>query len=169
MELLDNFALHQFVHVPTFRGGSLLDVCVSNRADFVTDLQVFECGYSDHFLVKTSINIPKHRAKPSFIMSRRLQRMNVLDFQASLYHTDWSPVFSCAGVADQWSTFLDLFLPILDFHAPLKRIKIHNPSAPPVSDTTLQLMAQRRGLLAQGARTPALLALDKKSKICDPS
>ena len=132
--------------------------------DFVADLKVFECSYSDHFLVKAVINIPKYRAKPSFTMSRRLHRMNVLDFQASLYHTDWSPVFSCAGVADQWSAFLAQLLPVLDFHAPLQRIKIYNPSAPPVSDATRRLMAQRRGLLARGARTPALLALDKKVK-----
>ena len=164
MELLDSLSLHQFVHVPTHGGGSLLDVCISNRADFVTDLNVFKCTYSDHFLIKVQVNIPKYRAKPSYIMSRRLHRMNVLAFQTSLYYTDWSPVFSRVGVADQWSAFLDLFLPILDLHAPLKRIKIHNPSAPPVSDTTLRLMAQRRGLLARGARTPALLALDKRVK-----
>ena len=35
---------------------------------------------------------------------------------------------------------------------------------PPVSDATLRLMAQRRGLLAQGVRTPALHTLDKKVK-----
>ena len=103
---------------------------MSNRANFVTKLHVSECAYSDHFLARANINIPKYRPKPSYIMSRRLHRMNILDFQAALYCTDWSPVFSCAGVADQWSSFLDVFLPILDLHAPLRRIKIYNPSAP---------------------------------------
>ena len=36
-----------------------------------------------------------------------------------------------------------------------------NPSAPPVSDTTLRLMARRRGLLARDGRTPAFLTLDQ--------
>ena len=85
-------------------------------------------------------------------------------FSASLLHTDWSPVFSCGCVADQWTAFLQLFLPILDFHAPVKRLKLHNPSAPPVSDTTLRLMARRRGLLAHDGRTPAFLTLDKRVK-----
>ena len=82
----------------------------------------------------------------------------------SLCRTDWSPVFSRAGVADQWTAFTDLFLPVLNFHAPLQRIKLHNPSAPPVSDSTLRLMAQRRGLLARSGRTPAFRDLDKKVK-----
>ena len=90
--------------------------------------------------------------------------MNVADFSYSLWHTDWSPVFSRVGVADQWTAFLDLFLPILDFHAPSQRLKIHNPSAPPASDSTLRLMARRRGLLAREGRTPAFLALDKRVK-----
>ena len=97
-------------------------------------------------------------------MSRRLDRLNIDDFSTSLLHTDWSPVFSCACVTDQWTAFLQLFLPILDSYAPLKRIKIYNPSAPPVSDTTLRLMARRRGLLAREGRTPAFRALDRQVK-----
>ena len=87
-----------------------------------------------------------------------------MDFHFSLSRTDWSPVFSRAGVADQWIAFIDILLPILDFHAPSQRIKLYTPSAPPVSDVTLRLMAQRRGLLARSGRTPAFLDLDKKVK-----
>ena len=122
------------------------------------------CSYSDHLLIKTLITIPKCRPKPHFIESRRLSRLNTVDFSYSLWHTDWSPVFSCAGVADQWTAFLQLFLPVLDFHAPYQRIKIYNPSAPPASDATLRLMARRRGLLAREGRTPAFLTLDKQVK-----
>ena len=164
VELLDSLSLHQFVRVPTYRSGSLLDVCISNHDNFVTDVKVTDCSYSDHSFVKAIITIPKYRAKPSYTLSRRLHRMDVSAFQASLFHTDWSPVFSRAGVSDQWSAFLDLLLPILDYHAPLRRIKIHNPSAPPASDDTLRLMAQRRGLLAREGRTPAFLALDRRAK-----
>ena len=90
--------------------------------------------------------------------------LSTVDFHASLCHTDWSPVFSRVGLTDQWSAFTQLLLPILDYHAPFQRLKIHNPSAPPASDTTLRLMAQRRGLLAREGRTPAFLTLDKRVK-----
>ena len=110
------------------------------------------------------LTMPKLRARPTIVQTRRLDRMSTVDFHASLCHTDWSPVFSRVGLTDQWSAFTQLLLPILDFHAPFQRLKIHNPSAPPASDTTLRLMAQRRGLLAREGRTPAFLTLDKRVK-----
>ena len=164
LEFIDCFNFHQFVRSPTFRTGSLLDVFISNVDTFVRSVDVLPCSYSDHHLVKACITIPKFRPKPCVIESRRLNHLNIVDFSASLLHTDWSPVFSCGCVADQWTAFLQLFLPILDFHAPVKRLKLHNPSAPPVSDTTLRLMARRRGLLARDGRTPAFLTLDKRVK-----
>ena len=81
-----------------------------------------------------------------------------------LCHTDWSPVYSRVGLTDQWSAFTQLLSAIVDYHAPLQRLKIRNPSAPPASDSTLRLMAQRRGLLAREGRTPAFLTLDKQVK-----
>ena len=164
MEFLDSFSLHQFVRSPTFRSGSLLDVFITNRETILHSIDVLPCTYSDHLFIKANITVPKFRPKPLFIESRRLNHLNIVDFSASLLHTDWSPVFSCAGVADQWTAFLQIFLPILDTHAPLKRLKIRNPSAPPASDTTLRLMARRRGLLAREGRTPVFLALDKQVK-----
>ena len=162
LEFSDSLSLYQYVSKPTFRSGSLLDVFISNLSTFTTTVQVQQCAYSDHAFIVARLSIPKLRVKPSFIQSRRLHRMCVSDFQMSLCRTDWSPVFSRAGVADQWTAFTDLFLPVLNFHAPSQRIKLHNPSAPPVSDSTLRLMAQRRGLLARSGRTPPFVTLTRR-------
>ena len=128
LEFIDCFNFHQFVRSPTFRTGSLLDVFISNVDTFVRSVDVLPCSYSGHHLVKACITIPKLRPKPCVIESRRLNHLNIVDFSASLLHTDWSPVFSCGCVADQWTAFLQLFLPILDFHAPVKRLKGTNPA-----------------------------------------
>ena len=40
-----------------------------------------------------------------------------------------------------------MFLPVLDLHAPVKTVTIRNPTAPPVSTETGDLMARRRGAL----------------------
>ena len=164
VEFLDSLSLYQHVTTPTHNSGSLLDVFISSMAGLTSNVQVHPCAYSDHSFITVYVKIPKIRLRPKFIYSRRLHRMNVMDFHFSLSRTDWSPVFLRAGVADQWTAFIDILSPILDFHAPSKRIKLYNPSAPPASDATLRLMAQRRGLLARDGRTPAFLALDKKVK-----
>ena len=163
-DFLHSLSLSQFIDKPTFRSGSLLDVVISNSPTLVHDVDVLPCSYSDHSFTIAHLTIPKHRVRPFIVHSRRLDRVNVMDFHVSLCNTDWSPVFACVGLTDRWSAFLHLLLPILDYHAPLKRLKIHNPSAPPASDITLRLMARRRGLLAREGRTPAFLTLDKQVK-----
>ena len=161
---MHGFNLYQSVEVPTFRTGSLLDVFISDSVALVQDVCVLPCSYSDHSFIMARLTIPKFRARPSVVYSRRLDRINVADFHASLCHTDWSPVYSRVGLTDQWSAFTQLLSAIVDYHAPLQRLKIRNPSAPPASDSTLRLMAQRRGLLAREGRTPAFLTLDKQVK-----
>jgi len=161
-EFLNGLCLHQFVNQPTHRSGSLLDVLVSNSASFVSNVNVAQCPYSDHCIISADLCIPKNRPKPTFISSRRLHRMNVLGFQDTLRVTDWSAVFSCTDVSGQWSAFCSNLQPILDFYAPMQRIKIRNPSAPPVSEATRDLMTQRRTVLAQQGRTPEFVLLNKR-------
>ncbi|KAF0293853.1 hypothetical protein FJT64_008402 [Amphibalanus amphitrite] len=47
----------------------------------------------------------------------------------------------------KWQAFLSLYIPVLDKHAPIRSRKVHNPSAPPVTAATKDLMASRRGAL----------------------
>ena len=75
---------------------------------------------------------------------------------------DWNLVISQPEVSEQWSALINCLIPILDRFAPLKRIKIRNPSAPPVSDITRDLMAQSRRLLAVSGRTPEFVELNKR-------
>ena len=161
-QFLDSLALQQYVTSPTYVAGSLLDVFVSNAGNFLSDVSVYPCPYSDHSIIKTNLSIPKPRRKPTFISSRRLHRINTPAFHAALRAADWGWVLSRVDVTDQWSVLINCLLPILDRYAPLKRIKIRNPSAPPVSDITRNLMAQRRRVLAHSGRTSEFIALNKR-------
>ncbi|KAF0313088.1 hypothetical protein FJT64_001673 [Amphibalanus amphitrite] len=60
---------------------------------------------------------------------------------------DWSDVFTSETVDGKWRAFLSLYIPVLDKHAPIRSRKVHNPSAPPVTAATKDLMASRRGAL----------------------
>ena len=65
---------------------------------------------------------------------------------------DWSPVFASDSPEEQWDYVLTMTRPIIDTLAPEKRVKVRNPVAPPVTDATKQLMAQRRTALRDGHR-----------------
>ena len=101
LQLLENLSLPQHVRTPTYRSGSLLDVFITNAADFTSDINVHPGAYSDHSFLTARISIPKIRAKPRVTYSRQFYKMDVEAFYCSLYGTDWSPVFSCLGVTEQ--------------------------------------------------------------------
>ena len=79
--------------------------------------------------------------------SRAFKRIQSEAFLVDLQCCEWQRVFDSPTVDSKWRTFLSLFLPVLDKHAPIKSRKIRNPSAPPVTAATRDLMARRRGAL----------------------
>ena len=58
-QFLQSLGLHQFVTDPTYVSGSLLDVFVSNAENFLNDVSVYPCPYSDHSMIKANLYIPK--------------------------------------------------------------------------------------------------------------
>ena len=91
--------------------------------------------------------IRRPRFKTVTVQTRSFKHLNLFDFHADHRHVDWSDVLNSQSVSAQWNAFLVRFLPVLNLHAPVKSFRIRNPSAPPVSQSTRDLMARRRGAL----------------------
>ena len=79
--------------------------------------------------------------------TRFLRRVEPALLNADLARADWSAVFSAATVTQKWDSFVAIFMPVVNAHAPVRTIRIRNPSAPTVSDATKVLMCRRRGAL----------------------
>ena len=78
--------------------------------------------------------------------------MDMLSFISDVHCTDWNVVVSRDDTCErQWDCFCTKMNCILDVHAPVRRIRVHNPSPPPVSDDTLELMALRRDAKNNGS------------------
>ena len=152
---LSDYTLDQLVSVPTFTSGSLLDVCMVNKPELIRKTSVEFCHFSPHKFISVDVNVPKQRLKPTIISSRSLSRIDISALNYDLQLVDWNSVFTAATVSEQWDTFLSNFLPIIDDHAPLKRITIRNPTAPPVSAATRDLMSRRRAALRRSGRQSA--------------
>ena len=149
---LSDYSLEQLVTVPTFTSGSLLDVCVVKDRAIVCNCSVTHCDFSPHKFISVSIDLPKQRKKPTVISSRSLNRIDLNALNSDLLLVDWEDVFSSVTVSDQWDAFLARFMPVIDSHAPIKNLTIRNPTAPPVSDVTRDLMSQRRAALRRSGR-----------------
>ena len=154
-EFLTDHSLYQLVTSPTFSSGSLLDICIVNNRDIVRSLNVLNCDFSPHSFISVRIDVPKPRVKPIVITSRSFKHLDVAAFNRDLCFVDWGAVFAAPTVGEQWDAFTTRFLPIVDAHAPVKRLTIRNPTAPPVSPATRDLMHRRRAALARSGRDSA--------------
>ena len=161
-EMLQSLHLHQFVAQPTYSSGSLLDVVISNSSDAVRKVGVFKCAFSPHSFVRSLLSFTKCRVKPCRVQTRILKRIDHVSLLRDLYAVDWTGVYNLDSVAAMWSHMLALLTPVIDIHAPVKCILIRNPTAPPVTGATLDLMAQRRGVLRSEGKTPAFRDLDRR-------
>ena len=142
-------ALTQCVESPTYFTGSSLDVFITSCRSVVKTCFTKVCHFSTHKFVRAIIDMPRFKSPCTRVRTRCLRRVDVTHLHADLTRSDWSGVFSASTVTEKWDCFLDVFLPVMDAHAPIKSVRIRNPSAPPVSDATKALMCRRRGALAE--------------------
>ena len=151
---LSNFtselALSQCVTSPTYFTGSALDVFITNCRNVVKSCFTKVCHFSPHKFIRTLIDMPRSKPPCSRVRTRCLRRVEPYYLHVDLALADWSVVFSAVTVTQKWDSFVAVFMPVLctDAHAPVRTVRIRNPSAPTVSDATKALVCRRRGALA---------------------
>ena len=126
----------------------MLDVFITNCRNVVKFCRAKFCHFSPHKFIRVSVTIPRFKPRRASVRSRCFNRVDVSALNINLARADWSAVFSSDTVTLMWNNFVAIFLSIVDFHAPVRSVKIRNPSAPVVSDSTKALMSRRRGALA---------------------
>ena len=150
-ELLCTYTLRRHVRGPTFEpAASAIDIlCSTTDAARAGSLS---CDFSPHRWLRALISVPEYRPAQCSLTARCWGKFDAEEANQRLHGVDWSPVFMSAEPASQWGYFVNRTLPVLDSLAPLKRLKIRNPTAPPVTEATKLLMAERRSCLRAGDR-----------------
>ena len=162
LEMMRSYSLEQFVSQPTYSSGSLLDVIICNSGDYVHRVCVSQCAFSPHCFIRALLHLPKCHSKPQHTRARLLKNIDRASLSYDLHLADWSGVFNSTSVADMWSHFTHRLLPILDHHAPVRTCRVRNPRPPAVTSATLDLMAERRGVLRREGRSQAYRELDRR-------
>ena len=75
-----------------------------------------------------------------------------MELNQRLTGVNWTAVFESEDPAVQWDFFVTCKTRVLDELAPVRHVQIRNPTAPPVSDDTKTIMADRRAALRDGDR-----------------
>ena len=98
------------------------------------------------------MSLPDCRPAQCTLTSRSWRKLDVADVNRRLQNVDWSSVYNSVDQGEQWDYFLTVTLPIIDSSAPVRRMKVHNPTAPPLTEATKDLMTWRRAALRASDR-----------------
>ena len=120
-------------------------------ANLVAECDVERCPYTAHHQKVTAhITVPRHKQpRPTYRKLRDWSQMNLHLFHADLKAINWSQVVPRSDTCEkQWDKFVGSVESILDRHAPVRYVKIRNPSPPPITDDTRELIVRRRQAMA---------------------
>ena len=150
---LQKYRLRNLVKVPTFYRGetrSILDVVLVSAelcdGPNPPKCSVEPCHYaSHHHRVTITTAMPRTKVKPSYRTGRNWRGMDREALVTDVQNVNWRAVVRRGDTCEQqWNYFTGEMNRLLDIHAPNRTYRVHNPSPPPVSEDTLDLMRQRR-------------------------
>ena len=137
--------------IPTYRpAGSLIDIVAVSQPEYVIRSGVTHCHYGGPHDITRMMIRQGHDSRAGSVATvdkRCIGRIDVDQFNSDLYRTDWNEVWTCVTTTDSWDAFCRLFLSALDTVAPVRRVRVAPPGAPPLTAATRDLLASRRRAL----------------------
>ena len=112
--------------------------------DKISQQGVLPSGLSDHFIIYCTRKTVKSLLNKHHTTIIRSMKHYSKEMLTELLQTvDWSPVLNCPDVNEAWTHFTDLFMPIVDKLATLKKVRLKQRSEPWFSGKILELMKER--------------------------
>ena len=146
--LLETYQLSQLINEPTRiteTSSTLIDHFITNDPKKIAHSGVIHTGISDHSLIYgiRKINIkPKNRE--NIIEMRNMKRFNSDKFLNDLAAQSWDDIYFFADNPNtMWGMWKDLFLQILDKHAPLQNKKTKLNKIPWINNEIKSLIIKR--------------------------
>jgi hypothetical protein len=130
------YGLSQLVSQPTRitpTSSTLLDHLYVNNVEKISNIQVSDVSISDHcpIICSWSCKIPKPaKSDHTTIQYRCFKRFDKNVFLADLSCTNFANVYNCNNPNDALALFYDMFMPIVDRHAPLRRKRVKHQTVP---------------------------------------
>ena len=156
-EFVELYQLSQLIAEPTriteFTS-SLIDLILTNMPNRVVCSGVLPIGISDHCLIYAIRKIAIHHKKNHKIVQfRNFKNFQAQDFRADLSSLPWDDIKSHDNVDDMWRTWKNLFLAVINKHAPIKKRRTRNKKFPWLNNKIKQQMFSRDKLKTSAVET----------------
>lgn len=173
MNIANSCSFKQMVKQPTrisinkkgITTSSCIDHIYVNRKELYSKAISVPVGYSDHNLVAIARkgNVPK--AKPRVILTRIMKRFSEEAFLNDICKTDWSSVLKEEEPDVALNVFMSKFVPVIDQHAPVKKMTVRTSGAPWMDEELKQQMALRNEAKATANKTRSVTDRRKYCKL----
>ena len=131
---MDIYGLTQLITEPTRvtqHSRTLIDLCLTNSPDKISNSGVVDIGISDHCAIFLTRKISHFR---SFVHKtaevRQLKNFNEDEFLRDLRMNEWNRVSILNNPNEMWNSWKHLLMSVIDKHAPLKTKRIRNNRSP---------------------------------------
>ena len=126
-DFCSSFNLTQLINKPTRvteNGESLIDVVMTTNEKLIASNDVLMSTISDHNLVYISLKLKKPRIKSCYVTTRSYTQYKADNFLRDLSYAPFHIIGLFDDFNDQVDVFNELFLEVLNQHAPVRRVKI---------------------------------------------
>ena len=153
LQLMSRYGLQQCVKPGsvTYRpSSSLLDVIFTNCSGRVVRSGTLLCHFSPHNFVRCLLHVKKDKRTPVTITSRSLSKVNWDALRLDLVLADWDRINLLATLEHQSQLFNELFMTVLNHHAPMRRVTLKQGTSLPLTSDTIQMLDRRRAAARDG-------------------
>ena len=132
--ILDIYGLSQLISEPTRitpTSSTLIDLCITSSPEKISKAGVVHLGISDHSLVFMTLKISYERTgSHRTIETRAFKNFNHHHFLDDVAQQPWNKIFSETNPEAMWEVWKDLFMEVVDRHAPLQNKRVSNKHSP---------------------------------------
>ena len=122
---------------------TLIDVILTTNKLFIDTCDVMSSTISDHSLVYLTLKLKAQRTRTSYITTRSYKNFDPDKLIEDRSHVPIHMGSFFEDLDDQVDTFNNLFLDVLNEHAPIKRVKVKSKPNPFITPEIRQLMKTR--------------------------
>ena len=148
------YQLSQLINEPTrvtLTTSSLIDHVVTNTPEKISHSGVVHTGISDHSLIYAIRKIRHFQKNDDFVEIRNMKNFNEKNFVNELLSQNWECIYFLGKDPNHmWEIWKELFLEVLNKHAPLQHKKT-KPSKVPWITTEIKSLINERDKLKRKA------------------
>ena len=144
LDSFSNFGLEQLVSCPTHIRGNILDLVLTDKLQFVSNLEVTDINKpckSDHFAINFKIRAKVKRIKTSKRNAYNFKRADWVNLNSSLRDIDWERELA-GDMEIAWSKFKSILFSKINDHVPI--IKIGGQLQPPWFDAETHQLCRKK-------------------------